>query len=221
MELDGELFSGALLWWIAGLYAVVLLIALRMAPWGRLARAGQLNVFLGAIVALIVLWHIRAHLQPGISFHLLGVTAITLMFGWSMAIIMSSLALLAVCLNLSYGWQGYVVSFLTVSLVPITLSHISLILVRSWLPKQFFVYVLGNGFFTAWLVGYVSGYLAMQLLVLSGAYTMAELQVTVMPFFPLMFFPEALVNGWVITLMVVFCPTWVYSFSDEQYIHGK
>ncbi|MES9970368.1 MAG: energy-coupling factor ABC transporter permease [Candidatus Thiodiazotropha sp.] len=221
MELDGELFSGPLLWWIAGLYAVVLLYALRMAPWGRLARKGQLHVFLGAIVALIVLWHIRAQLQPGISFHLLGVTAITLMFGWSMAIIMASLALLAVCVNAGIGWQGYVVSFMTVALVPITLSQISLVLIRSWLPRQFFVYVLGNGFFTAWVVGYASGYLAMQLLVLSGAYTMAELQVTVMPFFPLMFFPEALVNGWVITLMVVFCPTWVYSFSDEQYIHGK
>ncbi|MES9848552.1 MAG: energy-coupling factor ABC transporter permease, partial [Candidatus Thiodiazotropha sp.] len=154
-------------------------------------------------------------------FHLLGATVITLMFGWSMAIIMASIALLAVCLNAGIGWQGYVVSFLTVALVPITLSQISLVLVRSWLPRQFFVYVLGNGFFTAWLVGYASGYLAMQLLVLSGAYTMAELEVTVMPFFPLMFFPEALVNGWVITLMVVFCPTWVYSFSDEQYIHGK
>ncbi|MEW8029294.1 MAG: energy-coupling factor ABC transporter permease [Candidatus Thiodiazotropha sp.] len=221
MELDGELFTGALLWWFAGLYGVVLLLALRLAPWGRLARDGQLHVFLGAIVALIVLWHIRAHLQPGISFHLLGVTVITLMFGWSMAIIMASIALLAVSLNAGTGWQGFVVSYLTVALVPITLSQISLILVRSWLPRQFFVYVLGNGFFTAWLVGYASGYLAMQLLVLSGAYTMAELEVTVMPFFPLMFFPEALVNGWVITLMVVFCPTWVYSFSDEQYIHGK
>jgi uncharacterized membrane protein len=221
MELDGELFSGALLWWLGGLYGVTLLIALRLAPWARLARSGQLHVFFGAIVALIVLWHIRAHLQPGISFHLLGVTVITLMFGWSMAIIMASLALFAVCVNAGYGWQAYVVSFLTVGLVPITLSQISLVLVRSWLPRQFFIYVLGNGFFTAWLVGYVSGYLAMQLLVFSGAYTMAELQVTVMPFFPLMFFPEALVNGWVITLLVLFCPTWVYSFSDEQYLHGK
>lgn len=221
MELDGELFSGVLSWWLAGLYAGALLLAIRLAPWRRLTRDGQLHVFLGAIVALIVLWHIRADLQPGISFHLLGVTVITLMFGWSLAIIMASIALLAVCVNGGIGWQGYVVSYLTVALVPITLSQVSLILVRSWLPRQFFVYVLGNGFFTAWLVGYVSGYLAMQMLVFSGAYTMAELQVTVMPFFPLMFFPEALVNGWVITLMVVFCPHWVYSFSDEQYLHGK
>ncbi|MET0069638.1 MAG: energy-coupling factor ABC transporter permease [Candidatus Thiodiazotropha sp.] len=221
MELDGELFSTDLLWWFAGIFGVTLLLALRIAPWRRLARKGQLHVFLGAIVALIVLWHIRGQVQTGISFHLLGVTVVTLMFGWSMAIIIASLALLAVCLNIGFGWQGYVVSFLTVALVPITLSQIALVLVRSLLPKQFFVYVLGNGFFTAWLVGYISGYVAMQLLVLSGAYTMAQLKATVIPFFPLMFFPEALVNGWAITLMVVFFPAWVYSFSDEQYIHGK
>ncbi|MES9860619.1 MAG: energy-coupling factor ABC transporter permease [Candidatus Thiodiazotropha sp. LLP2] len=221
MELDGDLFSGSLLFWLAGLVVVTSLTALRLAPWQRLKQQNQIHVFFGAVVALIVLWHMRGQIQPGLSFHLLGVTVITLMFGWSMAIVIASLALFAVSLNTGYGWEGYVVSFLTVALVPITLSQISLVLVRSWLPKQFFVYVLGNGFFTGWLVGYISGYLAMLLLVLSGAYTMAELQVTVMPFFPLMFFPEALINGWVITMMVVFFPAWVYSFSDEQYLHGK
>ncbi|MCU7807197.1 MAG: energy-coupling factor ABC transporter permease [Candidatus Thiodiazotropha sp. (ex Semelilucina semeliformis)] len=221
MEIDGGLFSDTLLGWLAGLFVVVLGLAIRMAPWRRLANGGQLNVFLGAVVALIVLWHMRGQIQPGLSFHLLGVTVITLMFGWSMAIIAASLALVAVSLNAGYGWQGYLISFLTVVLVPITLSQVSLVLVRSWLPKHFFVYVLGNGFLTAWIVGYASGYLAMYLLVLSGTYTMAELSLTIMPFFPLMFFPEALVNGWIITMLVAFYPAWVHSFSDEQYIHGK
>jgi uncharacterized membrane protein len=218
LEIDGELFSGAILWWLAALVAGVMLGAIRYAPWRRLS---QLHVFFGAVVALIVLWHMRGQIQPGLSFHLLGVTVITLMFGWSLAIVAASLALAAVCINTGYGWQGYLVSYFTVVLVPITLSQFSLVLVRSYLPKHFFIYVLGNGFLTAWLVGYVSGYLAMLMLVLSGAYTMAELQATVVPFFPLMFLPEALVNGWVITILVLFFPAWVYSFSDEHYIRGK
>jgi uncharacterized membrane protein len=221
MELDGNLFSETMLFWLAALFVLVMLTALRLAAWKRLTVQNQLHVFLGAVVALIVLWHMRGQVQPGLSFHLLGVTVITLMFGWSFAIMIASLALFAVVLNADSGWQGYVVSFLTVVLVPISLTQVLLVLIRSYLPKQFFVYVLGNGFFTAWLVGYISGYLAMQLLVFSGAYTMMELQVTIMPFFPLMFFPEALVNGWVITMIVVFYPAWVYSFSDEQYLHGK
>lgn len=221
MEIDGDLFSGTLLWWLAVLCAGILLVAMRYAPWRRLTQAGQMHVFLGAVVCLIALWHMRGQIQPGLSFHIMGVTVITLMFGWSMAIIVASLALVAVCINTGYGWQGYLISFLTVVLVPISLSQLSLVLVRTYLPKHFFVYVLGNGFMTAWLVGYISGYLAILLLVSSGAYTYAELSVTVMPFFPLMFFPEALINGWIITMLVLFCPAWVHSFSDEQYIHGK
>jgi uncharacterized membrane protein len=81
--------------------------------------------------------------------------------------------------------------------------------------------VLGNGFFTAWLVGYISGYAAVELLVMSGAYTTADLEVTIIPFFPMMFFPEAIINGWIITILVLFCPNWVHSFSDEQYVNGK
>jgi uncharacterized membrane protein len=221
MELDGQLFSSTLLWSSGMLYAVALFYALRMAPWKRLQRPGQSHVFLGSVVALILLWHLRGEIQPGLSFHLLGATTITLMFGWSLALIAASLALFATSLNIGYGLDGYVISTLTVVLLPITLSQFLLVLVRSWLPRHFFIYVLGNGFLTAWLTAYVGGYVAVNLLVLSGAYTMVDLETTIIPFFPLMFFPEAILNGWIITILVLFCPTWVYSFSDEQYLNGK
>jgi uncharacterized membrane protein len=58
-------------------------------------------------------------------------------------------------------------------------------------------------------------------LVWSGAYTYAELDQTFLPFFPLMFLPEAMLNGWILAAMVVFRPEWVGSFSDEQYLKGK
>ena len=105
--------------------------------------------------------------------------------------------------------------------VPITLTQIMLILIRWYLPKQFFVYVLVNGFLTAGFVGVVCGYLVTLMLVLSGAYSFVELDQTVLPFFPLMFLPEAFLNGWAMAVLVVFRPHWVYSFSDEQYLKGK
>jgi hypothetical protein len=33
--------------------------------------------------------------------------------------------------------------------------------------------------------------------------------------------PEAMLNGWIMAILVVFRPEWVYSFSDEQYLKGK
>ena len=109
----------------------------------------------------------------------------------------------------------------TTGVLPVTLTQVLLVLIRSLLPKQFFIFVLGNGFVTAGLVGVASGYFAVWLLVIGGAYVLEHLQQSFLPFFPLMFLPEAFLNGWIMTVLVCFRPQWVGSFSDELYIKGK
>ncbi len=221
VELSDGLFEGAFLWWVGSCYLLVLLYAFRMAPWRRLLGSDRFNVFLGSCVALLLLWSVKAEVNTGLTFHLLGVTVLTLMFGWSLGVIGSSLALAGVNLNAGAGWELFVVNAFTTGVVPVTLSQISLVLVRSLLPKNFFIYVLVNGFLTAGLVALASGYLAVGLLVLSDAFQLQELSQDFMPFFPLMFMPEAFINGWIITLLVLYRPAWVYSFSDELYLKGK
>jgi len=221
MELNGALFSSNFTWLFGGLYAFALVVALRLAPWRRLLDSEQLHVFLGTVVCLILLWHIRATVNPGLDFHLLGVTVVTLMLGWSFGVIATSLALVGVIVNAGGGWDAFVLNAVTTGVVPVTLTQVLLVLIRSFLPKHFFIYVLGNGFFTAGVVGILCGYLATWMLVWGGAYTYAELELTLLPFFPLMFLPEAMVNGWLTVIMIAFRPQWVWSFSDEQYIKGK
>jgi len=221
MELNGALFSSNFTWLFGGLYAIALLGALRLAPWRRLLDSEQLHVFLGTVVSLILLWHMRATVNPGLDFHLLGVTVVTLMLGWSMAVLATSLALVGVVLNAGGGWDAFVLNAVITGVLPVTLTQVLLVLIRSFLPKHFFIYVLGNGFFTAGLVGLACGYLVIWMLVWSGAYTYAELELTLVPFFPLMFLPEAMINGWITVIMIAFRPQWVWSFSDEQYIKGK
>lgn len=221
MQVDGALFSSTFMWACGALYAFALYHALRMAPWARLRDNEQLHVFLGTVVCLVLLWHMRANVNPGLSFHLLGVTVVTLMFGWSFGIVASSLALAGVSLNAGSGWDAFVLNAVITGVLPVTLTQVLLVLIRKYLPKNFFVYVLINGFLTAGFVGIVSGYLATWLLIWSGAYTYAELEQTFLPFFPLMFLPEAILNGWITTAMVAFRPEWVGSFSDEQYLNGK
>lgn len=221
MEVNGALFSDTFIWVFGAIYAVSLAAALRMAPWRRLRQIEQWQVFLGTVVCLILLWHMRAHVNPGLSFHLLGVTVVTLMFGWSLAVLATTLALAGVAINTGNGWDAFVINAVTTGVLPVTLTQVLLVLIRHFLPRQFFVFVLANGFFTAGLVGVVCGYLVTGLLVWSGAYTYAELDQTFLPFFPLMFMPEAMLNGWLTVIMIAFRPQWVSSFSDEQYIHGK
>jgi len=221
MIVDSALFPPFLSFIVGVLYATGLIAALRMAPWSRLRDYEQLHVFLATVVVLLLLWQMQVETLPGLSYHLLGLTAVTLMFGWSLAVIAAALALTGVCINRGSGWDGFLVNAMVAGVAPITLTQIMLILVRWYLPKQFFVYVLVNGFLTAGCVGVACGYLVVWMLVLTGAYGFAELDETVLPFFPLMFLPEAFFNGWVMVVLVVFRPHWVYSFSDEQYLRGK
>ncbi len=210
--------------WIAiGLwsgYLGVLLLALRYAPW-RLLNGVRAHVFLGFCVSLVLLWSMRAQVNDSLHFHLLGVTALTLVCGWALAVIGSSLSLLGVWLNQQGDWSAFAVNALLTGVVPVLCSQGVLRLVRHYLPKNFFIYVLVNGFFTGGLVALLSGYLAAILLAWWGGFTFSRLDETFLPFFPMMFLPEAFLNGWIITVLVVNRPHWVYSFSDEQYINGK
>ena len=221
MVVDSALLPSPGTWLIGILYGLALFYALRLAPWRRLRDSEQLHVFFGSILVLILLWHMRVDMRPGLTFHLLGVTALTLMVGWSLAVIAATLALTAVTFNTTGSWDSFSVNAMIGGVIPISLTQIMLILIRWYLPKHFFVYVLVNGFLTAGFVGIATGYLVTGLLVTSGAYSFAELNQTFLPFFPLMFLPEAVLNGWVIVLLVAFRPQWVYSFSDEQYLKGK
>ena len=221
MQLDGELFSGAALWWIGALYLLVMLQAFRLAPWRRLLDNEQAHVFFGACVCLTLLWNMQIPVQPGLSFHLLGVTTLTLMFGWSLGVIGASLALVGMTLSQGGGWELFALNMFIVGVIPVTLTQVILVLVRSLLPKNFFIYVLGNAFITGGLVAQISNYSAVLLLVASGTASLDNLSQTVLPFFPMMILPEAVLNGWITTVVVAFRPAWVSSFSDDLYLKGK
>lgn len=60
------------------MHLLVLFVAVSHAPWRQLRAPKQLHVFLGSSISLLVLWTIRTHLGLGTEFHLLGITAVTL-----------------------------------------------------------------------------------------------------------------------------------------------
>lgn len=137
MELSGELFSSTFRLLAALLYAAILLLAVRLAYWRLLLDRELLHVFLGSCVILIMLWHIRAQIDPTWSFHLLGVTAVTLMFGWSFAVLAGAISEFAVSVNGLENWEGFALNAFLLTLVPATLTQMILVLVRGLLPKNF------------------------------------------------------------------------------------
>ena len=105
MEFSGELFPTPWLWCSVALYGWFMTRALRWANWRRLAGPDQLNVFLGTPSVAVA---DAAHRDPaGFSWHLSGDGHPDLMFGWSLAVIAGSIALLAATLFGLNDWSGW------------------------------------------------------------------------------------------------------------------
>ncbi len=208
-------------WIAAGLYLLALVPALLTAPWAFFRKPEGVHVFLGTCVSLLLLWHITAPPFPGLTYHYLGATLLTLMFGWQLALLAFSLVYVGMMFNGSSDWQTLPMNLLVMGLVPIMASHFIYAFVDRRLPNHFFVYVFLNAFFGAGLallamIGVASG-----LTLLGDVYSFRQLTHDYFPLIPLMMFPEGFITGILITMMVAMTPTWVSTFDDVRYLDGK
>lgn len=195
--------------------------ALYRLPRERLRDNRFTHVFFGACVGVLVLWSVHAGVPPTLHFHLLGVTALTLMFGWHYAALGVTLILFGTTLNGQGDWVTFGVNLLFMGALPISLTWLLLQWAQRRLPYNFFIYVYVNAFLAAGISMLATGFAAAGLLWLTGTHTPAWLGYQYLPYFPLMFFSEAVMNGMVMTLLVALRPDWVCSFDDDLYIKGK
>ena len=206
-------------------YAVILLWAVWTAPWKRLADGTQMNVWMGAIVVLMLVWSLKAGAKPGLHLHLLGATAFTLMFGRQLALVGLSIALAAVTFNASLkgieGWQAFALNALVLAIVPVFVAQAVLRFVERFLPPNIFVYFFIAAFFGGAIAAVASGLASGLLLWLAGIYGVDLLMSDYLSFYILLGFAEAWLNGAAITLMVVYYPRWVGSFDDRRYLWQK
>jgi len=134
-------------YWVAWVVWVPLFArSLFKAQWSRLRDSEQLNVWLGMIVLLTVIWSLKAGVRPGLSMHLLGATVFTLSFGPHLAFVGLSLVLLGISLNGAGGFLAYATNALLMAGVGVALSQAMYRLALRFLPRHFFVYVFVNGF---------------------------------------------------------------------------
>jgi uncharacterized membrane protein len=96
----------AWLWGLWSLAAFLGILIARRAGWNMLRDGANLNVFLAATVAVLGLWLIKTGIKPGLNFHLLGATALTLMFRPLFALLAIALTTAAITL-----WQGEYAAF--------------------------------------------------------------------------------------------------------------
>lgn len=207
-------------------YMLALLWAALTAPWKRLADGGQLNVWLGTIVVLTLIWSLKAGAKPGLNLHLLGAMAFVLMFGRQLAMIGLTLVLGAVTLNTALrggdiglgDWQAFALNGLVLAVFPVLVAHAILRCVERCLPAHIFIYIFVVAFFGAGVTVVATGALSGLLLWLAGAYSADLLLSDYLMFYVLLGFSESWLNGALVTLMVVYYPDWVGSFDDRRYL---
>jgi uncharacterized membrane protein len=221
MNIPAHLFPDFLYIGAHLLYVPLLLWILYSAPWYKLRDAENRHVFLGAAVLLMLLWSVKAGIRPGMNFHLLGATLLMLMFGWKFAILSLSLVLVGQGIYGNIEWSTYSLNAMLMIIGPVMFSYFIYRLSQYYLPKQFFVYTLFNGFFCAVLTMLLLVITTCILLICCGGYEWDDIYYRYLPFAPMMIFAEGFFTGMLTSSMVLFRPEWIGSFDDRRYLNGK
>ncbi|EMP54294.1 hypothetical protein MSNKSG1_16226 [Marinobacter santoriniensis NKSG1] len=202
----------------AVLFLLVLVQAARSVDWRGFSRDNALqHSFFGAAVALGFLWQMRAGISPGLAIHIFGMTVITLMLGWALAVFSGLLALVITVITGREPATMFAANGLITVMVPALVSHGIMLWERRRNFSNFFAYIFFCGFFGAGLAVMAAGTVMCLLLWTSGAYEFEDLVNEYIRYLPLFMLPEGFVNGTIVTGLMVFHPDRLTTLDQSRY----
>ncbi|AWL11612.1 hypothetical protein HMF8227_01131 [Saliniradius amylolyticus] len=205
----------------AALIVFVLLGLRHQSPSELLGDRRSQHLVFGSAACVFFLWLFRTGIYDGLNVHFLWLTALTLALGYRRAIISGILALLGVTLIGYESWPMLGINATLGVIIPISLSYIIYNVVFHKLPRNVFIYI----FLCAFVPGALMIALKMTLLggyyLLEGIHSWPVIQDNYLILIPLLLFPEAMLNGMTMTLMIIYKPSWAYTFYDKFYLFHK
>ncbi|MBS3805461.1 MAG: energy-coupling factor ABC transporter permease [Oleiphilaceae bacterium] len=218
MGLTDNLLPGGQVLIASLMFLVGLWFAFRQADWERLrADQGLQHSFFGAAVVLGFLWQLRAGISPGLSVHFFGITAITLMLGWGLAVFAGLLALVMAVITGQEPWRLFAVNGLITVIIPALASHAIMLWERGRNFRNFFAYIFFCGFFGAGIAVGAAGCAMVVMLWFGGAYSWYELVHEYLRYLPLILLPEGFINGAIVTGLMVFNPERLLTLDPQRY----
>lgn len=206
---------------LASLVVAAVILALCYPPefWPKFrSEKGYQHWVLASVVALFLLWSLRAGLADGLQVHFLALTTLALCHGWRIAVLIGVIPtlLLAAFGLLPVGDIGI---FFVVSVIfPAWLSFCLFRLSYQYLNRHLFVYIFVAAFLNGALTMAAHQLLNGVVMWGAGLYSWHYITENYLVLMPLLLFPEALINGMAITLLVVYQPQWVRTFHDNDYL---
>jgi uncharacterized membrane protein len=203
------------------LYLPALAWAAWRAPWVELfSDYRRQHLLFGTVLVLFLLWLMRRDFESGLSYHFIGMTAVTLLLDWPLAVLgglAAQLGLLALGRQdlLALGINGALLV-----LLPVLVTEICAKWVEHYQPRNLFVYIFCCGFFPAALTALLCVLIGLGLLWVDGLFPMPPWLGDFIGYLWLVMFPEAFINGTAVTALVVFCPEWLETFNRTRYLQA-
>lgn len=200
------------------LFLVILVRAVRFIDWPALRKDNALqHSFFGAAVVLGFVWQLRAGISPGLAIHIFGITVITLMLGWALAVLAGLLALVITVITGREPLIMFAANGLITVMVPAIVSHGIMLWERRRDFRNFFAYIFFCGFFGAGISVAAAGTVMCLMLWTSGVYTFDQLVHEYIRYLPLFMIPEGFVNGTFVTGLMVFHPDRLTTLDQRRY----
>lgn len=200
-------------------YLPLLCWALWRAPWIELCSDLRRQHLLGGTaLALFLLWLVRRDFDSGLSYHFIGMTAVTLLLDWPLAVLVGLLAQLGL---LALGRQDLAamgVNGLLLVAIPVLVTEACAIWVERQQSRNLFIYIFFSGFFAAALATLLCIGVGFTWLWLDGLFPMPLWLEDFIGYLWLVIFPEAFINGMLVTALVVFYPDWLETFNRSRYL---
>ncbi|MNJ31990.1 cobalt transport protein CbiM [compost metagenome] len=202
-------------------YVVLLVWAVARTRWVELfTDSRRQHLLFGTVFALFALWLVRRDFDNGVSYHFIGMTAVTLLLDWPLAIVGGLLAQIGLILMGRQDLAAMGVNGLLFIGLPVLVTEACAILVERAQPKNLFVYIFCSGFFAAALAALLCLLIGLGLLWYDGLFVMPEWIEDFIGYLWLIIFPEAFINGMVVSALVVFCPEWLETFNRTRYLQA-
>ena len=218
LDIPANLMPEYFLWGGGVLTLLISFLALYTAPWGKLRDSEAQHIYFAAIVVLSLLWVLRGGIQEGLSFHLLGMTLLCLMFEWQFALIAAGVIVLITTFRDSAGWEAYGLNLVIMGFLPVLFTRVSLYIAQRWLPHNYFIYVFINAFIVGGISILLVGVASAWIQFLAGVHSGDTLLKNFIQILPLLVFGEGFINGGVISLVVAYRPHWIATFHDRWYL---
>ncbi|MBD9513360.1 energy-coupling factor ABC transporter permease [Pseudomonas sp. PDM22] len=203
------------------IYLPIVVWAIWRAPWLELVSDfRRQHLVFGTMLGLFLLWLVRRDFASGVSFHFIGMTAVTLLLDWPLAVLVGLVAQLGLCAIGRQDWAAIGVNGILLVLIPVVITELAAIFVERRQPRNLFVYIFCSGFFPAALAAVCSLLLGLGLLWMDGLFPMPPWIEDFIGYLWLIMFPEAFINGTIVTGLVVFYPDWLETFNRTRYLQA-